>query len=169
MPLSSSERGLCNDFMLRVHKKKSSIEMRCTSGYVCTHALEAPIDSTWASWTNSLRNFQKKSSQHSFQGLSTSLGGDSLFFGDEFKKRNFQILKFLQRALTDDIKWNWKYDSEKVTNIVIIQIRHTLFNALSYSTRKLSLRKWKWIQHKNWVNERYQGFWYRLQNSIFFR
>lgn len=89
--------------------------------------------------------FKKKVHNIRFKDSLDKSGGDSLFFGDEFKKRNFQILKFLQRALTDDIKWNWKYDSEKVTNIVIIQIRHTLFNALSYSTRKLSLRKWKWI------------------------
>lgn len=64
--------------------------MSCTSGYVCTHALEASIDDSTSSELNELfAQLSKKSLQKNAQNihfkdslslsLDTSLGGDSLF------------------------------------------------------------------------------------------
>lgn len=77
--------------------------MSCTSGYVCTHALEASIDDSTSSELNELfAQLSKKSLQKNAQNihfkdsLSLSLSIQVwvatlflYFFGDEFKKEIF--------------------------------------------------------------------------------
>lgn len=60
--------------------------------------------------------------------------------------------------LIDDIKWNWKCDSDKVTIIVviIIQIKHTIQRTLLFNEEAITAQM-EMNTKKNWVNERYQG------------
>lgn len=126
-----SRRDCVMKFMLRVHKKKSSIERGVQSvTYAHTH-WKLPTSHTAAaavSWMNSLRNFQKKYSKHSFQGLSRAT---SLSF--------FSAMNFLKKEISCNFSSMTSKMKLKVSLIVwqSNDHRHHSNQAQHYSTHSL--------------------------------
>lgn len=134
--------------MLRVHKKKSSIERGVQAvTYAHTHwKLPTSQQQQQRVERTLCATFKKKFTKNT----------QNIHFKDSRDESFFLLFFFRRWILKKEIshwwhqKWNWKCAIVWQSNNPSSSFKSsTLFNALSYSMRKLSLRKWK---KSGWTN-----------------